>query len=130
MLPLLTVNGMPFDAAPLTVTTKLPVPAAQELPSCTTIFWNHSQVVPQETTRRHEDPFQVRMDVPWVLPKKFPYKVTEAPEKPLTLSPPELGPADRSEKNRAGGVCCAAATMAPSIRNRASHFDRIIFEPR
>jgi hypothetical protein len=86
MLPERTVNTagsrfVPFaevtvlvEACPLTVSENLP--ELQELPSCTTTFWYHNQLVPQDTTRRQFAPFKVIDDAPCELPKLLPYKVT------------------------------------------------------
>src|SRR5581483_1088783 len=74
-----TVKGMPLEAAPFTVTTKLPAPAAHPEPNWTTIFWYQKSEAPHPeyepegpTTRKQFCPFQVTVELPWEAPKKFP----------------------------------------------------------
>src|SRR5271169_6815504 len=100
MLPeLLTVKGRALDAPFAVVTTKFPVPGVHVEPSCTTISWYQRWDIPHPvyapvggTTRRQFSPFHVTVELPWDDPKESPYSVTYAPETPLTLSPPLLGP--------------------------------------
>src|SRR5579859_780058 len=74
-----TVKGMPLEAAPFTVTTKLPLPAVHAEPNWTTIFWYQKWEAPHPgyepegpTTRKQFSPFQVTVELPWEPPKKFP----------------------------------------------------------
>jgi len=47
--------------------------------------------------------------LPGAEPKKFPYRVTYAPENPFTGSPPVLGPLVKSEKKITGAAAALAA---------------------